>query len=161
MKNRLGAGALFGEPPPTGVAHARGAIAEGAVANKIDVDVVPIGGPVPLAVVEKSRPVRQKMMSLEVPQRERETMIDAYQRGRVFLQSLHQPFGNPTARPEFARSERWQNFGGWCVTLGEIDAQTLQPRGGSFRARIVDADLSLKCGQVAALKIIKYAGESR
>ena len=104
MKHRLrAAGAFLGQPPPAGIAHARRAIAVDAVADEIDIGVVLVGRPVALEIVEERRPVGLQAMHLEIAQREREAVVDADQRRRVFGEPLDQPFGDALPRPVFAR----------------------------------------------------------
>jgi hypothetical protein len=58
MKHRLcAASALLGEPPPTGIANARRAVAHHAVAHEIDVGVVVVCRPMPMEIVKGTKGV--------------------------------------------------------------------------------------------------------
>ena len=111
-----------------------------AVAHELDIDVILIGRPMALEIVEEARPVGQQPVRLEIAQRKRKAVVDADQRGRIFGEPFHQPFGNALAGPVFARARWRRNFLRRRLALGQIDAQALEARGRRFRARIVDAD---------------------
>src|SRR5262249_10794463 len=54
LKHRLSAaGALLGQPPPTGIAGARCAVAHHALAHEIDIGVIVVGRPMALEVIEE------------------------------------------------------------------------------------------------------------
>ncbi len=55
MKHRFrAAGAFLGQAPPAGIAHARRAVAGDAVAHEIDIDVILVGRPMALEIVEEA-----------------------------------------------------------------------------------------------------------
>ena len=92
---------LLGQPPPSGIAHAHRASTDRSVANEIDVGVVLVGRPMALEIVKKGRPVALQAIRLEIAQREREAVVDAYQRWHVFGQPFDQPFGDALSGPVF------------------------------------------------------------
>ena len=127
MKHRFRAArALLGQPPPAGIAHARRAVARDAVANEIDIDVIFVGRPVALEIVEEARPVGQQPVRFEIAQRKGKAVVDADQRRHVLGQPLHQPFGDALAGPVFARARWRRNFHRKPIALGQIDAQPLR-----------------------------------
>ena len=86
----------------------------------------------------------------------RETVIDPDQRRRRFGKPLHQPFGDASPLPIFAR--RWwrRDLDRQRIALGQIDTQAWQAHGRRLRARIIDPDIAFEVGQseifVAALE---------
>jgi hypothetical protein len=80
MENRLCTAAFLAEPPPTRVAHSRRAVAMQTIADEVDVNVVAVGWPVALEVVEKGRPLWRNPVCLEIPNRKRKGVIDADER---------------------------------------------------------------------------------
>lgn len=76
MKDRLGAGALFTQPPPSGQAATRRSIADGAVSYEVDVGAWFVGGPMCTEIVKKDVPVREDEVLLEVSDRKRERVVD-------------------------------------------------------------------------------------
>ena len=77
VKDRLGASPLVRQTPPARIPRTSSAIAVEAITDKIDIGVVIIGGPVLLKVIEEGRPIRQQVISFEIPQRKRKGMVDA------------------------------------------------------------------------------------
>jgi len=70
-------GALLGQPPPAGVAHARCAITHRSFADEINIGVIAISWPVSLEIVEEGRSVRLETVRLKIAQRKRKAVIDA------------------------------------------------------------------------------------
>ena len=70
MEDRFGsAGALFGQPTPTRIAHSRRPVSVDAVPDEINVDIL-IGRPMALKIVEKRRPIVFEPVRLKIAQRE-------------------------------------------------------------------------------------------
>jgi hypothetical protein len=58
MKDGLGrAGADLGQAPPAGIAHPLRAATDGAVADEVHVDKIPVGRPEALEVIEEGRSI--------------------------------------------------------------------------------------------------------
>ncbi len=91
--------ALLGEAPPAAVSRACRAVAGKAIADEIHVDVVAVGRPVALKVLEKRRPVMRQLVDLEIAQWEGEGMIDADQGRNVLSQSVDEPFRDAAPGP--------------------------------------------------------------
>jgi hypothetical protein len=67
MKNGFrAAGAYLGQPASASLAHARLTISGNPITNEVDIDVVLVGRPVPLEVVEEAGPVGQQPMNLKI-----------------------------------------------------------------------------------------------
>jgi len=79
MKYRFRARAHFCDSPPARITAAGRTVSTLAFTNEIDVGVVLIGRPVPLEVVQKSRPVTGEIVLLEIFRRERKAVVDADQ----------------------------------------------------------------------------------
>ena len=78
VENRLGAaGPPLGEALPLSVARPDRGLAQLPVAHEVDVDVLAVGRPVALEVVEETVPVGEEVVLLEVGQREGEGVVDA------------------------------------------------------------------------------------
>ena len=73
-------------------------------------------------------------MHFKITQREGKAVIYADQRGWPIAERFHQPGGDALAGPVFARAGRRGHFNRRRITLGTIDAQTLQAGDGDFRA---------------------------
>ena len=129
-----GAGAFFGKPPPTGIAHAFGAIARRAIAHKIHIGVIIIRWPMTLKIIEKPRPFRQQPMDFKIAEREGKAVIYADQRGWPIAERFHQPGSDALSGPVFARAGWRGHFDRRRVAFGEVNAQPPQARGGRFRA---------------------------
>jgi hypothetical protein len=70
VKDRLGAaGARLGQSPPQGIARARRAFANRAVAHEVDIGMIVVCRPVKLEIVEKCLPIKFEAMCLEIAQR--------------------------------------------------------------------------------------------
>jgi hypothetical protein len=152
MKDGFGAAsALLGQAPPARIASASGAIAHHAVAHKIDIDVILVGRPVALEIIEEARPVWQQPVRFEIAQREGKAVVDADQRWRALGEPFHQPFGDALAGPVFAQARRWRHLHRVPIALGQIDAQALETGGRRLRARIVDADIAGEGGHSSHL----------
>jgi hypothetical protein len=99
-----------------------------------------------LEIVKEGGPVGLEAMHLEIPQGERETVIDPDQRRHVLSQPLDQPFDDSASGPVFARRWGRRHLDRRHVALGQVNAQALQARIRRLSARIVDADFSGKRG---------------
>jgi len=144
VKDGLRAAPFLGHPPPTGITGARGPIAMRAVPDEIDIEVIAIGRPVVLEVIEELRPVGRDAVDLEVAQRKGKRVVDTDKRGRAVAQFGCEPFGDAAAGPILTRAGwRW-NFGGRLRGRGRVEAQASQATRGRLRAGIVDAEVAFK-----------------
>ena len=135
MKYRFRTGrTLLGQPPPAGIAHARRAVAYGAVADKIDVNVVFVGRPMPLKIVEEGGPVGLKVMRFEIAKRERKPVVDPDERGGILGEAFNQPVGDALSRPVFSRGWWRQALDRRCLAFSRVDAQALQACGWGLRS---------------------------
>ena len=126
MKHRLRPRrSLFRQASPAWATLARRAVPGCAIAHEIDIGMIGISRPVPLEIIEKSGPVWQEPMDLEVAQGKREGVIDADDRWDVLSKSFDQPFRDPAPRPVSLR--RWwrRNFTRRRAHFGHIDPQPL------------------------------------
>ena len=53
------------------------AVAGNAIADELDIDVILVGRPVALEIVEEARPVGQQPVRFEIAQREGKAVVDA------------------------------------------------------------------------------------
>jgi hypothetical protein len=84
----------------------------GAIAHEVDVEMVLVGGPVPLEIVEKEMPVVRQAVPVEVLHREAEGMIDP-DHGRHTLTSSAT---NHSAMPR--RVQYFRGLGGGGTPVG-------------------------------------------
>jgi hypothetical protein len=66
MEDRLNACPLHRQPSPARIAGTGISIAAGSLTDEINVGMVPIGRPVTLNIIEKSRPLGRQMMNFEI-----------------------------------------------------------------------------------------------
>ena len=84
VEHGLGAaGPDLGQASPPRIALAGRAVAVGALAYEVDVDIL-VGRPVALEIVEEGVPLVLQPMRLEVPHGEREAVVDTNERRRIF-----------------------------------------------------------------------------
>jgi hypothetical protein len=69
------------------------------LANKIYIDVLIIGRPMELKVVEKSTPIERQIVLLKILKRKGEPMVDSDQCGCVFRKQLYQALCDSTTSP--------------------------------------------------------------
>jgi len=106
VEDRLGrASTHLGQASPPGIAGTQRPLADIAVADEVDVDVL-IGRPMPLEVFEEGWPVERQLVGLEIGQGKGEGMVNANQGGRVFRQSLRQVPSQALPGPILARARR-------------------------------------------------------
>jgi hypothetical protein len=110
--------ASLGKSPPPRISLARYAAAHG-----LDRRVVLVGWPVALEIVEECRPVMFEAMFIKIAERERKSVVDADQCGRILGEAFHQPFGDATPRPVFFKRRCRRHFSRQRIALGQIDAQ--------------------------------------
>ena len=146
MKDRFGAAALLGDPPPTGAAGAGRGVPAKSVANEIDVGVILVRRPVPLEIVEKRVPFRQQEMFLEIAEGEGKRMIDPDQRRRTVAEFPDQPLRELAAGPILARARRRRDLDRFIDGRRRIDTEALQAAVRRLRTRVVDAEVTVERG---------------
>ncbi len=87
----------------------------------------------PLKIVEEGGPIRFKAMRFEIAKREREAVLDPYQRGGILGEPFTQPVGDALSRPVFSMGWWRQDLDRRCLAFSRVDAQALQTRGWSLR----------------------------
>lgn len=113
VKDRLGRpGSDLRQPPPAGISGSGITVTDGAVTHGINGDVIPVGWPVALEIVEEGFPFKGKMVTFKIAQRKREPVVNSNQGWRAFRKPLQKPFGNASPRPVLAGARRWEDLRG-------------------------------------------------
>ena len=145
VEDRLGCtGPLLRHAPPARIPGPGGSVSHRAIPHELDADVVPIGRPVVLEIVEEGRPVQRELIGLKVWKREGEAMVDADQGPSVLAQPPNEPLGKTSPCPVFPRARRWEHLNGRCCSIRHVNAQPLQACRRGLCSRVVDADISVE-----------------
>jgi hypothetical protein len=88
--------------------------------------------------------VRETVL-LEILQRERKTVVNAYQSRRRREEMFYEPMTNRLARPVFAGAGRRRNFARLASAVRRVDAQALEAGLACLCAGVVDSNVPLKC----------------
>jgi hypothetical protein len=97
-----------------------------------------------LEVLEKRGPVEWQAVLLEVPKRERKSVIDPNQCRPVFREPLNQPLSDAATAPVLATPHRRRNLNGWGRPIRHIDAQPLEAGRRCLRTGVVDSNVAVK-----------------
>ena len=93
-------------------------------------------------------------MLLEILQRKRKTMVNAYQGRARFNEAFKKPMGNLLATPVPARAGRRRDFARLGRAIRHVDVQALEAGFTRRRPGVVNPDVSLKCRAHIAITIV-------
>jgi hypothetical protein len=98
-----------------------------------------------LKIVRERRPIVRETILLEILQRERKTVVNAYQRGDRLRETFDEPMRNRLACPVFSWTGSWSNFARLTGAIRYLHAQPIKAGLTRLGAGVVDPNVSLKC----------------
>src|SRR5579875_108997 len=144
MKHGFRACARFRDPSPARITTASRAVSARAVPNEINACVLFVRWPMLLKIVQERRPILRETVLLEILQRKRKTVVNAYQRGDRLGYTLDEPLGNLFATPVPARAGRRRDFVRLGCAVRQVDAQALEAGLTRFSPGVINPDIPLK-----------------
>lgn len=121
VEHRLGrARPHLREPSPLPIAFPRRSVPYRAVTNVLDAGAVLVCRPVPLEVIEKSRPIVAQSVPVEELEWKRKPVVDADQGRPVLSEPLDQPLSDTAPRPVPATTRRRENFGRRQLSIAHV-----------------------------------------
>ena len=97
-----------------------------------------------LKIIQKWRPVKRQAMLLKVAKWERESVIDADDRGRAGAKLCHKPFSYLATGPIPAGAFWGSDLAGRREPVTLIYTQTLEAGCRYFSARVINADVTVE-----------------
>ena len=85
-----------------------------------------------------------QVVNLKIQQRKRKAVVDTNDGRHILGQALRQPFRKAAPGPVFARAGWWLHFYRHRLTAPLVNPKSLQTGIRSFRAGVVDTDISLE-----------------